>query len=511
MWRQLSVLWGLQTVLVSPDALAGDMAFAAYSAVISLERPGDVAALSSASSSAHMIVFLHRIDVDPSTWSISKPQAPPACNADGHYTRFRLELNAASELASGLPTTVVTYGEKPNFVPLTTAASKGRSLVTLDGQPVVVESGGHLLVGADPWQLGSPTNPYVYPIIRSWLEKVVGVRTRGLAPLAAIRLDDLPTTAPELLRHRSRSGIRRLDEERSRLLRRLRLFAAREHVVLNLMYSTHALSNGHLQPLAELMPKSVSEIRAGIKTGAFEPGSHGMVHLNLHAPHVSEQESDHREFVDLTESETENHIGASLAEIERTFQVRPASFVAPNWAYRSAITKTVAARYFSVVIDSSQHVEAGTCSHLGGDDAETGGCSIVETFRPGASVVNFSNPDFWKCFAVAGIPVHYMQHHEKTRDTLRHALLRSGPTSEGADRAHRLGFLRVGANSRTRGLRVASLVLLAIGHATNSQMTGFLVRASKCNMYSVVSALLSAGYRCVALDRFRSELGGLRQ
>ena len=506
MWRQLSVLWGLRTVLVSPDAVTGGGSFAACSAVISSERPGDVALLSSMSSSAHMIVFLHKLDIDPSTWTISKPQTPPACDTDDHYTRFRLELNTTGDLASGLPPAIVMYGRKPHVVPLTTAASKGRSLVGLDGQPAIVETGGHLLVGVDPWQLGSPTNPYLYPIIRSWLEKVVGVHVRRLAPLAAIRLDDLPATAPELLRHHGRSSIRRLDEGRSRLLRRLRLFAGREHIALNVMYSTHFVSGERLEPIADVMPKSVSEIRMGIKAGAFELGSHGMVHLNRRAPHDLGQELDHREFLELTKSETEDHISASLAEIDRTFAVRPTSFVAPVWAYRDGITKTTAARFFSVIIDSSQHVEAGVCNHLCGSDAETGGCSIVETFRPGDSVASFGNPDFWKCFAVAGIPVHYMQHHEKTRDTLRRALLQSASPGEIGDKNRRPRIIRAGANSRVRSLRIASLALLAVEHAADSRRRGFLVRASRCNIQDFGRALLRAGYRCTALSSFSAEL-----
>jgi len=506
MWRQLSVLWGLRTSLVGPDAVTGDGSLAACSAVVSSERRGDIAVLKSVSASAHMVVFLHQLDVDPSTWSLVRPRSLPAGDVDYRHTSYRLELRAAGDLGSGLPGTIVMYGRKPRFVPLTVAASKGRPLVTLDGRPVVVEADGHLLVGVDPWQLGSPTNPYLYPIIRAWLEKSAGISTRGPVPLAAIRLDDLPTTAPELLRHRGRGSVRRLDDGRARLLRRLRLFASRNGHVLNLMYSTHFMSGGRLQPIAEVMPKSVAEIRTGIGAGTIELGSHGMVHLGRQGPHDSGRELDHREFLELTEPETEQHISASLAEIERTFGVRPTSFVAPAWAYRKGITKAVAARFFPFVIDSSQHVEAGTCAHLGGVDPAAKGLSVVETFRPGASVANFGNPDFWRCFAVAGIPVHYMQHHEKTRDTLRHALLRSGPTGETTDGARQFGFLRAAANSPTRSLRIASLALLATGRAVDSQMASFLVRAWKCSIYSVVRALSSAGYRCVALDRFCSEL-----
>jgi hypothetical protein len=120
--------------------------------------------------------------------------------------------------------------------------------------------------------------------------------------------------------------------------------------------------------------------------------------------------------------------------------------------------------------------------------------------------VNFGNPDFWKCFAMAGVPVHYMQHHEKTRDTLRRALLQSVAPGGTGNKNHRSRLIRAGAHSPVRGLRIASLALLAIGHVGDSRMVDFLVGASRCNIYDVARVLSTAGYRCVALSTFRSEL-----
>src|SRR6185436_3913377 len=92
---------------------------------------------------------------------------------------------------------VSIYGDSPIVTPLRIEGDM-EVLVSLNGVPVLACRQNLLLVGADPWQLGVPSVPMIYKVLSNWLTHKVRLQHRLLEPYAAIRLDDVPTTAEEL-------------------------------------------------------------------------------------------------------------------------------------------------------------------------------------------------------------------------------------------------------------------------------------------------------------------------
>jgi peptidoglycan/xylan/chitin deacetylase (PgdA/CDA1 family) len=255
------------------------------------------------------------------------------------------------------------------------------------------------------------------------------------------------------------------------------------------------------------MPHSIAELKSGLASGAFELGSHGMVHMRNTSDRRPESRSDHREFLDLDESETENHIKVSKDEIARVFGVEPQFFVAPVWAYRPGVTKATAAAHFGVVVDCTQHVESGACPPFGERDPETAQPSYAETFRPGARLFNFTNPDFWRCYSQAGIPVHYMQHGDVSRDQLLW-VVRGMASCENdlPDGALRHLLLTMNSARKPAYQRAGAAFLVAATAAGPRRAAELFLTEAMCNVYRIMDAALKAGYRCVAASRLRQEL-----
>jgi hypothetical protein len=371
-------------------------------------------------------------------------------------------------------------------------------VVSLNDIPVIVAHGRCLLIGADPWQFGTPSVPMLYKVLSNWLVREAGINVRMIKPYAAIRLDDLPATA-EHFRINAASN-KAPDRARANAINHLRGFAKRTGAKFTLMYSSHAPTDNVFTPVSELMPRSIRQMQRGVKDGVFEIGSHGLVHLRN--PKDS-KDVDPREFLDLEAEETAAHLNACDREIMRLFGIRAMSFVAPAWGYRPGVTKEVAKRRYSALIDSSQNVEAGK-SDLLFSPVEGALClNIVETFRASGQVLAYSSPEFWKCYAAAGIPVHYMQHSPTNWHLLRNILRRATCASSRTQNLRSKLMACTDDFGKPAYLRLISAVFLALIVACeDSSSRRLLCRVlMHSSLYAIVRAIMAGGYRCITVNQ----------
>lgn len=499
MWRQLSALWQTPVRFVADRPPPSP-----FSVVISEDQTDSELSRSYLYGSVPVVVFLE--PVEPGSARREAKAHVQDSRRGGRHTEGRvvLRLESAGPLVSHLPKRIELLGPRPNYATLEGLVMSGEVLVSADGRPVIVERDEHLLVGASPWQLGSPTMPYLYPILRAWLSQRAGLAPRTIAPLAAFRFDDLPAIAHEVC---DLPQVDKLDRKRAKVLGRLRRYALKKGIALSFAYSTHFPVEDGLGRIADRMPRSIAELRSGLSDGVIDLGSHGMVHLRNPGETRPESQSDHREFIDLDESATENHIVASKEEFVRVFGKEPRFFVAPGWAYRSGVTKTAAARHFGAVVDSSQHVESGDCPPLGESETETARPSFAETFRPGARNLNYTNPDFWRCYALAGIPIHYMQHGEVSRDRLLKVVCDMAKDRTGLpdSRLHRL-VLTMSNARRPVYQRAVSALLIAVTGMGFTRAAELFLKEARCDIYRIMDAATRAGYRCVAISTLQERL-----
>jgi predicted deacetylase len=273
------------------------------------------------------------------------------------------------------------------------------------------------------------------------------------------------------------------------------------------MYASHFYgSDGKLQRIADVMPRSIREFASGVRRGVFEVGSHGMVHLRHSPPEA--RDPDPREFLDLDEAETETHLQACESEIRRCFNTQGSGFVAPAWGYRPGITKRMAARHYNAIIDSSQHAENGSCDVLLTCDSEGPYVNLTETFRTSYRMLAYANPDFWKCYATAGLPVHYMQHTDNNWHLLKTLTKRE---IEMTLSNYRLWSRLIKQIDNTRhplwARAICAMLLVAVCIAREPRAVLYFWRVlTRSSIYAFVQAMRKAGYQCVGLSEFSSAL-----
>jgi len=229
-----------------------------------------------------------------------------------------------------------------------------------------------------------------------------------------------------------------------------------------------------------------------------------MVHLrNGLSDHGS---LDPREFLDLDEEQTAAHLKASEDEIRRLFGVQPQSFVAPAWGYRTGVTKRVAAKCFPIIVDSSQHVEDGSCDVLGAD-REGNYLNAVETFRAGERTLTYSNPEFWQCYASAGIPIHYMQHTDYNWEILRKLLKTQIAAHIGSSQLVRAKLLIFAEDAQRpiylRAICAGVLAIIALYNKPASWRVLFTM-LSGSSLYRIHRAMKKGGYKFVTLKEFHT-------
>jgi len=161
----------------------------------------------------------------------------------------------------------------------------------------------------------------------------------------------------------------------------------------------------------------------------------------------------------------------------------------------------LAAQRYTVIIDSSQHVESGICDVFLAQ-SEDGGCAnFAETFRLGGRMLSYGAPEFWACYASVGIPIHFMQHTDRNwyivRDLIKHDLRNSTPNGNWTST-----FLQyINDPNRPFIVRAICSALLVTGHfgklaASRHLLWRALTRGS---IYAFVRAMQSSGYHCITL------------
>lgn len=492
-WRQLGLLWKIP---VSDHSVRDDVPIpgAVYSAAITGDECSDLETLGRClQARVATVVFLDRarLVLNDSRASVRlAPVVPPAAKSWQHVFR----VNVGHPLAQGLPRQVTVYGPRPDVTPVDPNGG-GEVLLWLNDVPIAVYRRPALLVGADPWQLGAPSVPMLYKLLSNWLRHERGRGHHLPEPVAAMRLDDLPTTGEEV---RGKAITAALDRRRARTLKRLRRFALRTGARFTLMYASHCRAlDGRIVGIANAMPCSIMEIKTGLEQGLFEVGSHGMTHLRDALQ--PEAPPDGREFADLDEEETERRLRASADEIARVFGIWPETFVAPVWAYRSGVTKRVAGRRFRGVADASYRVESGRCNVLFSAGDEGDYMNLTETFRASPRMLSYGDPDFWRCYGAAGIPIHYVQHSETNWHILRDVLAEDAGSPGTAEGPLLASTSNLGRSRALRAVTMASLI--ALRGAVDWRSWSLLRRATTgSSIYAFVNAMKAAGYRSILLS-----------
>lgn len=507
-WRQLSMFWHLPVSFCSiysiPNSTEPSLA---YSIALSHNEIDTATYLEQYYKSAPVVVFLDKVRLCKDKTSNKLSLLPQRLYSVKSKLMHSFRLENQSPLIVGLPDKLNVLGPCKSFTPVQVDENV-QILVWLENQPIVAFKSPHLFIGADPWQLGAPSVPMLYAILSNWLEQIVHCHLNKMKPYAVIRLDDLPTTAEKVMIETGPIGAT-LDRKRARTIRRLRKFAHREGVRLTLMYTSHICGKkGKFESIASAMPRSVYEIDCGVKQGVFEIGSHGMVHLRR--PFIAQDEPDPREFMDLDEDETSTHLNACETEIKRYWGVKSSSFVAPAWGYRPGITKRAAAKLYSIIADSSQHMEDGTCNIMLGPGEYSSYMNITETFRQDGNILTYAEKDFWKYYAEAGIPVHYMQHTDNNWHLLRSFLKQQIQANSSSQGSLNLRVLKIVEDDSLPLYKRSIFAILLLTFNIVSILRHpahrlYLWRVlTRSSLYSFAKAIRMAGYQCVSLEDFKT-------
>jgi hypothetical protein len=130
----------------------------------------------------------------------------------------------------------------------------------------------------------------------------------------------------------------------------------------------------------------------------------------------------------------------------------------------------------------------------------------VETFRPGSRMLAFGNSDFWRCYAAAGIPVHYMQHTDRNWHIIWDFLKRdSVAKTQGYIGRVKSKLLRCAEDySRPFYWRVLCTgVLSVLAFCSHPSSLGYLWKTlTRSSIYAFAQAMQTAGYRCTTLSEF---------
>ncbi|MCF6290412.1 MAG: hypothetical protein L3J03_05390 [Desulfobacterales bacterium] len=500
-WRQLSLLWNIPVSFRSFETIAAHTEPAmAYSVAVSEDEIQAAASLTGCYASAPVVTFLENTGIDIHDRPLARRQQEKT-GSNGYCNTFRMAHR--NPLLKGVPDILEIPAPGISFTLIPDRPAL-EILVRHQGLPIIALNPPHLLAGVDPWQFGAPAAPMLYPILSNWLHRIVKNIHPRMEPLAIIRIDDLPLTAEKIVMLGGTISPR-LDRARARMIRRLRRFAQRTGGIITMMYSSHyqAAAQGPV-PIAPAMPASIQEMAMGVKSGALEIGCHGMIHLR--DPASGKKELDPREFLDLDQEETRQHLKACEAEIRQRFGVSPTGFVAPAWGYNPGITKQVAGRRYRAIVDSCRHVASGQCGPLLSRDPEAGFVNLTETMGPGRTMLAYADPGFWRCYAAAGIPIHYMQHRDNNRELFKQFIMQQ--VDPQAIRANGLqARLAADLEDRRRSFfrRALSLGLLTLlTSARISRQPGawkYLWKTlTSSSLYTFVKAMQSAGYRCVGFS-----------
>ena len=188
-----------------------------------------------------------------------------------------------------------------------------------------VRNGSLLAIGTGPDSWGRLSIAVLLEALSTFLVEMSAGPLVRLPAVGVVRLDDFPGTAQHQMQKRVKG-----DRRQARRMRRFRSIYHRRGGVLNVAACARALDDGTVVPLDQVWPEAVGELRHGAQQGTVEPVCHGFLHLDPDAH--ARGEVEFREFAHLDRDETERRVAATLAWQEERIG-RPATFVAPAWAY----------------------------------------------------------------------------------------------------------------------------------------------------------------------------------
>jgi hypothetical protein len=202
-----------------------------------------------------------------------------------------------------------------------------------------VREGKWMVVGADPlasW--GTLRDFWVLPALADFLLDTLDRPLLSLPALGAVRYDDLPGNAYQLV-----SGRDHPDAKVRRLVERLSDHFSRHGAPVSLAVTPRALVEGAEVDLEQVWPESIAAIRAAIERGTVELVCHGYLHLNT--AEWAAGRIDPREFRGVDEAESRRKLAYGLDWCERVLGVAPRSYVAPTWAYSPGLLDGLAERH----------------------------------------------------------------------------------------------------------------------------------------------------------------------
>ena len=206
-----------------------------------------------------------------------------------------------------------------------TVFGNGRAAVRSDRGIHAVRNGRLLAIGGGSDSWGRLSIAVLLEALSAFLIEVSGHPLVTLPAVGVVRLDDFPGTAQQQLEKQAKG-----DRRQARRMRRIRRTFHGSGSVLNVAACARALDDGEVVPLDQVWPDAVGELRRGEQERSVEPVCHGFLHLDPDAH--ARGEVEFREFARLDRAETERRVAATLSWQEKQIG-RPATFVAPAWAY----------------------------------------------------------------------------------------------------------------------------------------------------------------------------------
>jgi hypothetical protein len=188
-----------------------------------------------------------------------------------------------------------------------------------------VRNGPLLAIGGGPDSWGRISIAVLLEGLSAFLTEMSADPLVTLPAVGVVRLDDYPGTAQHQLEDRAKG-----DRRQARRIRRFRRAFHRKGEVLNVAACARAFDDGSIVPLDQVWPDSIGELHRGAEQKSVEPVCHGFLHLDPGAQ--AKGEIEFREFARLDRAETERRVAGALAWQEERIG-RPATFVAPAWAY----------------------------------------------------------------------------------------------------------------------------------------------------------------------------------
>jgi hypothetical protein len=339
----------------------------------------------------------------------------------GPEFRSLFGISGIQNFSSTGPCNVTTVGEDC----LTTGLDGDLSLRLTVNEAcgvIVTDCNSSLLVGPDSscfltkldsyyccslpiWQIGVPSFPYLYNILRNFIFFASGVGHFSPYPYVTLRIDDYPLTSEQFLKS---GGVS--DEERSKEVKALCEWAKEFNAKLEFMVNSKVMEHGGtLTEIDHLVPKSVSTLRSYFEQGVVNINAHGRSHVDEECFRATGKVTPF-EFSSLSPTETKEHLADCIDFIERQFGKKATGFVPPCWGYHEHCTKEQCGKLFCFVVDSAANYRTGNDWPEKGFFDNNGMLHLLENWHLGSRDFDHTNITTWKSYIDCGIPIQMMAH-----------------------------------------------------------------------------------------------------